>query len=872
MTATNPLPREICKWLQSLDLSFSVKNPKRDFSNGYLVAEIMSRYYPKEVNILCYENGTRIAAKVDNWEQLYKVIQKKQNEKELTQFSIFKEDIDPVIHMAAESVHTGGMLPAIRMIYKLYHMLTERPITQNTFRPPKPKDTEEVENFRRETASRRMKDPEIDRVMDNTERLYKALDTLGYYHKERREVKASMAESLLSYERQTKTNMPGEVAGSLARDDMQESVQIDEVTVKALTGAELTTRGGGGGAGGTMQQGRSGIQQAKQTTGSKLIQAVCAPRTSVGALAGLQSPALFVKPAADIMRPLVASAIQDSEAQKILQEKDKDIVVSFMEHLHYIEVETSVKVFETLSNRAQLLVDTLTKSAPEFWKVWSTFSPALLFKEESPVFGSAVILFKRLGALMSEQDGPLTQQLITDVGLPSLARVLASSPDKIEALSEIIYSYTQEDTLNHLLVLRTLKDAIGNLPVYVNCLACMVSQDAQLGLLDEHLLDLYIYYALVATQNPQPKVRVAGISILSTITMCSAQHQSIVNLIPVLEGLASDEWWEVQAQLLQLSTHLLSKLALGSRQDSFEAGSEGQSQPSSPGIATPTRPRGITGDDDPGMMEDGAVENLLTIVSRLFKVSSSKNVLQVGLSALVHLLSDFPQILPLYVAILLEQPPNLRQRLLRPHSVDAGGRPARMTYVWGHTSRLYEEKCISAQWPHLDVAKTFVRLIEKGRVTEEGEEATPALARLDLSHMEVFLASLPDDFEPQEQQEWVDEVFDKVKNYVCLAIVDPLVHIHSTQIIKRFWCSESQFVSSRCIEKATKPMLRALLILYSRHDPEMAKVDEAAVLQLLRDLRHSNEDVQREVDRLLEVFKETYPNEYAASNLHTVYA
>merc|ERR1719262_1783791 len=103
--------------------------------------------------------------------------------------------------------------------------------------------------------------------------------------------------------------------------------------------------------------------------------------------------------------------------------------------------------------------------------------------------------------------------------------------------------------------------------VYVSCLACLVSVDAQLGLLDEHLLDLYIYYALVACQSTQPKVRVAGISILSTITMCSTQHHSIVGLIPVLEGLAGDDWWEVQAQLLQLSTHLLSKLALGSRQE-----------------------------------------------------------------------------------------------------------------------------------------------------------------------------------------------------------------------------------------------------------------------------------------------------------------
>lgn len=44
--ADDAMPRDVQKWLQSLNLTVTIKNPRRDFANGYLAAQIFERYYP----------------------------------------------------------------------------------------------------------------------------------------------------------------------------------------------------------------------------------------------------------------------------------------------------------------------------------------------------------------------------------------------------------------------------------------------------------------------------------------------------------------------------------------------------------------------------------------------------------------------------------------------------------------------------------------------------------------------------------------------------------------------------------------------------------------------------------------------------------
>ncbi|XP_052018676.1 spermatogenesis-associated protein 4 [Apodemus sylvaticus] len=107
------LSRSVLRWLQGLDLSFFPRNVTRDFSNGYLVAEIFCIYYPWDLRLSSFENGTSLKVKLDNWAQIEKFLAKKK-------FKLPKELIHGTIHCKAG-------VPEI-LIQEIYTLLTHQEI------------------------------------------------------------------------------------------------------------------------------------------------------------------------------------------------------------------------------------------------------------------------------------------------------------------------------------------------------------------------------------------------------------------------------------------------------------------------------------------------------------------------------------------------------------------------------------------------------------------------------------------------------------------------------------------------------------------------------------------------------------------------
>lgn len=144
------LSREVLRWLQSLDLAYSVRNVARDFATGFLIAEILSRY-DSSIHMHSFDNGVNIVRRKDNWRQLCKFFQK-------ADIPYTDDEIGRIIHYEKGAT--------VDFVNRLYTLLTQRrvkppPVRQRHVGPPP---------FAKDTAAlalkTRLRDPEMSEVSD----------------------------------------------------------------------------------------------------------------------------------------------------------------------------------------------------------------------------------------------------------------------------------------------------------------------------------------------------------------------------------------------------------------------------------------------------------------------------------------------------------------------------------------------------------------------------------------------------------------------------------------------------------------------------------------------------------------------------------
>ena len=133
-------------------MTYKIQNPKRDLANGWIYAEILSRYYPEEIEMYQYDNGFKLEKKLNNWEHMQKYFKRKG-------VPVTKADWDPVMHCAPSAAYD--------LLKKFYTILTGREIADNLepIQEQYLRDAQDPE-YAKPTIAKKMKERELIRIAD----------------------------------------------------------------------------------------------------------------------------------------------------------------------------------------------------------------------------------------------------------------------------------------------------------------------------------------------------------------------------------------------------------------------------------------------------------------------------------------------------------------------------------------------------------------------------------------------------------------------------------------------------------------------------------------------------------------------------------
>ena len=241
-----PLARELIRWLQMLstpDLPLTVRQPKRDLSNGFYFAAICSRYWA-DVEMHNYENKVSTKNKEANWKCLRRVFRSHQ-------VPVTEQDVQDIIAMKDEV--------AINVLEILYTALTSRVIQKVA--PLDEQEVQQIPTFIRSTNNATMQVPEV------REQTSPTLQQSPQNKPEQQQATASPAKRASPRAPKPKPAQKSQAIRAVTADEAEDAadakpVQFTAVTVKALAPQTLQRMGQ------SSEGQRAGRQSSAKTVGA----------------------------------------------------------------------------------------------------------------------------------------------------------------------------------------------------------------------------------------------------------------------------------------------------------------------------------------------------------------------------------------------------------------------------------------------------------------------------------------------------------------------------------------------------------------------------------------------------------------------------
>ena len=466
------IPREILKWMQGLDLSYSVKNPKRDFANGFLIAEIFSRYY-SEIKIESFNNGTEVRLKLSNWEHLERMFGK-------LNIPLGKKYWEPVLHNAPNA--------AIEYLKLVYMFLTKKEvIIPPSAEKPKPPP------YARPIAVNLLRNTEVQRIQDKKTKDNQAYTILAKHNENirlERTEPGRLAVPVYSLRTQGSTK-------KIEVPEDQGNIEVRQVAVRAMD---------------------KNMRAAKALSLNKTENK---PESKIDANHAMVKPALEIMSESflEVMHQMAYKTVRTMEFRDV--EHGEEMTKKFYSIMGNINQEFVLACFENLVKRSGVLADTLIKSASEFEAyaelMFLTIKSIRIDAEHYAVFVKSL---KAVGESMTNIDLNVSKQLFSHFMLVPLVKISKNSLEKLPILASLLQSASHSSSFNRLALIKELFEASCDHNFLIKVISEIIEYDTSFY---PELHEYYKRYALLGLDSSSPRVQASAICILGSIANINAE-------------------------------------------------------------------------------------------------------------------------------------------------------------------------------------------------------------------------------------------------------------------------------------------------------------------------------------------------------------
>lgn len=525
---------------------------------GFLVAEIFSRYYAKDIQMHAYDNGNAAKAKRDNWAQLMKVFRR---------IGLSDVTSEQESHWIA-CLEEGA---AVTFLCRAYEVLTQRKLSIQVKQPTlskvagyaqdnsvsKVRKAMQLNNFQEgynvQTYSKVMVG-----VIDSHEvglQEGRLLDPDRYSLPQRGSISnsGSQVDSLMSRDRKLvnmKDDLPQVTAKEITVKQLDRNITHLRVSKELNKGTSSSRPGSPDGSLTAMVPTAEHKSQSQEDfvsaapNAASLVPGALLPENTlslinscIGRILNAESYSNWSSlndPYTNFLSAL--SEFIDPHGDRFLLPLDRLLADALGE----------------LQLSAAMFADSCAVTPKQFWKLSDLYCTVI---NEAPsdamTYTSAINGFKTLGIFLVQKDPQSSLSLFVDFALLKLVHTLTHNANKRTGILELLYSFSPPSAHAHVQCIRRLQTAVPDLSMFVSCLSILSTMETQL---DVVLADLYSYYASIALGMCSPKVRAGAVLTLQSIV---AFDPAIVAVnIPTLEELVDPDkcggvvWWELQVNTI----------------------------------------------------------------------------------------------------------------------------------------------------------------------------------------------------------------------------------------------------------------------------------------------------------------------------------